>query len=111
MPHIATKLGIKRDEEFKRAYWTAFDHFLGAENSRLLKTMILARTPKGDTGKEDIDRICYGLRTTIPWLADAIEKSALGRRGRGTLAERTVDRVKDTTGNEPEYEKGGHEPI
>lgn len=77
MPHIATSLGIKKDAKFKKAYWNAFQRFFGEKNSAVIKAMILAKTPIGDTGEDEVDRVCYGLRTTMAWLAEAVEKSAI----------------------------------
>ncbi len=77
MPHIATSLGIRKDAKFRKAYWEAFERFFGPANSQVIKAMLLAKTPIGDTGEEEIDRVCYGLRSTMAWLAEAIEKSAI----------------------------------
>ncbi len=77
MPHIATSLGIRKDAKFRKAYWEAFERFFGPANSQVIKAMLLAKTPIGDTGEEEIDRVCYGLRSTSEWLAYAIERDAL----------------------------------
>jgi hypothetical protein len=44
--------------------------------------MMLAKNAKADTGNAEIDRVCYGLRQTMGWLAEAIERKALSAIGR-----------------------------
>lgn len=39
--------------------------------------MLLAKFARGDHGTEEIDRVCLGLRQTMGWIADAVEKAAL----------------------------------
>lgn len=39
--------------------------------------MLIARHDIADTGNADIDRVCYGLRQTMSWLAEALERKAL----------------------------------
>jgi hypothetical protein len=36
---------------------------------------------KADTGDTEIDRVCQGLRMTMGWLAEAIERTALHDAG------------------------------
>ena len=77
MPHLAAKLGLKSDESFQKAYWKYFEEFFGKQNSAVVKAMLLAKNDKADTGNEEIDRVCFGLRQSMGWLAEAIERKAL----------------------------------
>jgi len=77
MPHLAGKLGVKSDENFQKAYWKYFEEFFGKQNSAVVKAMLLAKNDKADTGSEEIDRVCFGLRQSMGWLAEAIERKAL----------------------------------
>ena len=81
MSHLATPLGIGHDKEFEEAYWKVFESFFGDQNARVVKATLLAKVKKGDTGEDDVDRICYGLRQTMGWVAEAIEKRALRETG------------------------------
>ena len=81
MPHLATALGAKDDPAFHQAYWRSFERTFGEQNSRMVKTMLLSKVKHGDTGDSEIDRICLGLRITMGWLADAIERTALHDAG------------------------------
>ena len=47
----------------------------------MVKAMLLSKVKKGDTGDAEIDRVCLGLRMTMGWLAEAIERSALSDAG------------------------------
>lgn len=47
----------------------------------MVKSMLLEKLKHGDTGDAEIDRVCLGLRTTMGWLADAIERTALHDAG------------------------------
>ncbi|TMA01199.1 MAG: hypothetical protein E6J99_03195 [Methanobacteriota archaeon] len=47
----------------------------------MVKSMLLSKVKKGDTGDAEIDRVCLGLRMTMGWLAEAIERSALSEAG------------------------------
>src|SRR5437867_5501990 len=75
--HLAGPLGVKDDESYRRAYWRYFDEFFGKKNAGVIKAMLLAKNAKADTGDDEIDRVCYGLRQTMGWLAEAIERKAL----------------------------------
>lgn len=77
MVHLAGPLGVKDDESYRRAYWRYFDEFFGKKNAGVIKAMLLAKNAKADTGDDEIDRVCYGLRQTMGWLAEAIERKAL----------------------------------
>jgi hypothetical protein len=74
-------MGVKDDKDFQKAYWRAFEDFFGRQNSAVIKAMMLAKNPKADTGSAEIDRVCYGLRQTMGWLAEAIERKALSTIG------------------------------
>ena len=77
MSHIATKVGARDDREFQAAYWRTFEAYFGTQNARVIKATLLAKVEQGDTGESELDRVCYGLRQTMGWLAEAIEKKAL----------------------------------
>lgn len=77
MVHLAGPMGVKDNEAFRKAYWQFFDEFFGKQNSAVIKAMLLAKNAKADTGDDEIDRVCYGLRQTMGWLAEAIERKAL----------------------------------
>jgi len=75
--HIAGTMGMKHNEAFEKAYWKTFEEFFGKQNSLVVKAMLLARNDTADTGTEEIDRVCFGLRQSMGWLAEAIERKAL----------------------------------
>ncbi len=75
--HLASRLGAKNDKPFQTAYWKAFNDFFGPTNAPVIKAMLIARHVKVDTGNADLDRVCFGLRETMSWLAEAIERKAL----------------------------------
>ncbi|HEX9341403.1 MAG TPA: hypothetical protein VF992_09615 [Thermoplasmata archaeon] len=79
--HLASRLGVKNDKYFQAAYWKAFEEFFGPTNAPVIKAMLVARHVKVDTGSADIDRVCFGLRETMSWLAEAIERKALDSVG------------------------------
>jgi hypothetical protein len=85
--HLATRLGLEDDKAFIAAYWKVFESFFGAQNAPMIKATLLARVAKGDTGSSDLDRVCLGLRETMGWAAEAIEKKALDQVGRSYTAE------------------------
>src|SRR5437667_10807157 len=74
-------MGLKDNKLYQAAYWKAFEDFFGKQNSAVVKAMMLAKNPKADTGTAEIDRVCFGLRQTMGWLAEAIEKRALSSLG------------------------------
>ena len=78
MSHIASRQGLRGDRAFEAAYWEIFDSFFGG-SSGMIKATLLARVEHGDTGSSDLDRVCLGLRQTMGWAAEAIEKKALER--------------------------------
>lgn len=43
----------------------------------MVKSMLLSKVKKSDTGETELDRVCLGLRMTMGWLAEAIERTAL----------------------------------
>jgi len=47
----------------------------------MVKSMLLSKVKKADTGDAEIDRVCLGLRMTMGWLAEAIERTALHDAG------------------------------
>jgi len=73
---------VKNDKSFQAAYWKAFNDFFGPTNAPVIKAMLIARHVKVDTGTADVDRVCFGLRETMSWLAEAIERKALESVGR-----------------------------
>jgi hypothetical protein len=81
MSHMATALGVRDDATFQAAYWKVFEGFFGRQNAAVVKATLLAQFPKGDTGSTEIDRACFGLRQTMGWVAEAIEKKALREIG------------------------------
>ncbi len=88
---MATPRGVQADEAYQEAYWKAFYRFFGAQNGAVVKSMLLAKFPRGDRGKEEIDRVCFGLRQTMGWIADAVEKAAL--TDLGTSTDREAERL------------------
>ena len=77
MSHLASRLGIRDDKAFEAAYWKVFEAFFGSQNAPMVKATLLARVDEADTGASELDRVCYGLRQTMGWAAEAIEKRAL----------------------------------
>lgn len=47
----------------------------------MVKSMLLSKVKTADTGDTEIDRVCQGLRMTMGWLAEAIERAALEESG------------------------------
>ena len=98
--HLAGPLGLKKDKGYQAAYWKAFEEFFGPKNAPVVKAMLLTRNDQVDTGEEELDRVCFGLRETMSWLAEAIERKAIasvgkagvsasragGRKGRGAAS-------------------------
>ena len=82
MSHLASKVGARDDREFQAAYWRTFEAYFGTQNARVIKATLLAKVEEGDTGRSDLDRVCFGLRQTMGWLAEAIEKKALAEAHR-----------------------------
>lgn len=80
---------MKDDQSFKTAYWKAFGQFFGPQNSAIVKAMLLAKYAEADTGTGELDRVCFGLRQTMAWLAEAIENRALIEAG---VAPKATDR-------------------
>lgn len=78
---MASRVGAKDDHSFEASYWRVFEQFFGPRNSSIVKAMLLAKYPRADTGTGELDRVCYGLRQTMAWLAEAIEKKALTEAG------------------------------
>jgi hypothetical protein len=81
VPHLAKTLGARDDPAFQQAYWRAFDKTFGDQNAHMVKAMLLSKVKKADTGDAEIDRVCLGLRMTMGWLAEAIERTALTEAG------------------------------
>jgi len=54
----------------------------------MVKTMLLSKVKKADTGDTELDRVCQGLRMTMGWLAEAIERTALQEAGYADTRER-----------------------
>jgi len=74
-------MGVRDNPAFQQAYWRAFDKTFGDQNAHMVKSMLLSKVKKGETGDAEIDRVCLGLRMTMGWLAEAIERSALSEAG------------------------------
>lgn len=74
---MATSRGLKEDEAYREAYWRAFDRFFGTQNAAVIKAMLLAKYEPGEAGRTELDRVCYGLRKTMGWIAEAIEHAAV----------------------------------
>lgn len=72
---------MKEDRSFETTYWKVFDQFFGPQNSAIVRAMLLAKYDRADTGVGELDRVCFGLRQTMAWLAEAIEKKALLEAG------------------------------
>lgn len=70
-------MGLRNSDAYQKAYWRFFEEFFGKQNSAVIKAMLLAKNAKADTGDGEIDRVCFGLRQTMGWLAEAIERKAL----------------------------------
>jgi hypothetical protein len=49
----------------------------------MVKAMLLSKVKRADTGETELDRVCLGLRMTMGWLAEAIERAALEESGYG----------------------------
>lgn len=81
--HLAGPLGLKNDRRYEAAYWQAFEEFFGPTNAPVVKAMLITRNQRVDTGTADVDRVCFGLRQTMSWLAEAIERKALANVGKG----------------------------
>lgn len=79
MSHLASRQGLRADRAFEAAYWETFESFFGKNNAPMIKATLLARVDVADTGSSDLDRVCLGLRQTMGWAAEAIEKKALER--------------------------------
>jgi hypothetical protein len=81
VPHLATRIGARDDPAFQKAYWRVFDKTFGDQNAHMVKSMLLSKVKSADTGDSEIDRACQGLRMTMGWLAEAIERAALEEAG------------------------------
>jgi hypothetical protein len=81
VPHLATRVGARDDPAFQKAYWQAFDKTFGDQNAHMIKSMLLSKVKSADTGDSELDRVCQGLRMTMGWLAEAIERTALEEAG------------------------------
>jgi hypothetical protein len=47
----------------------------------MVKSMLLSKVKKAETGDTELDRVCLGLRMTMGWLAEAVERTALRESG------------------------------
>lgn len=74
-------MGVREDPGFQKAYWHIFDTTFGDQNATMVKSMLLSKVKSADTGDAEIDRVCQGLRMTMGWLAEAIERAALKESG------------------------------
>jgi len=87
MSHLASRLGLRGDKSFEAAYWETFEAFFGKANAPMVRTTLLARIARGDQGGSELDRVCTGLRQTMGWAADAIERKALEKIGKAPAGE------------------------
>jgi hypothetical protein len=74
-------MGARDDPAFQKAYWSTFEKTFGEQNAQMVKSMLLSKVKKAETGDTELDRVCQGLRMTMGWLAEAIERSALQEAG------------------------------
>lgn len=88
---MARPQGVKPDQAYEAAYWRAFEKFFGPQNGPVVKAMLLARYPPGEAGATEVDRVGYGLRQTMGWVADAIERAATGRESPSVPQRETND--------------------
>lgn len=86
MSHLAVPKGVRDDDSYQQAYWRTFEGFFGKPNSAVVKAMLLAKHDKADTGDGELDRVCFGLRQTMGWLAEAIERKAIAQLGEMSTA-------------------------
>src|SRR5207245_10640536 len=70
-------MGMKHNEAFEKAYWKIFEEVFGKQNSAVVKALLLAKNETADTGGEELDRVCFGLRQSMRCLAEAIERKAV----------------------------------
>lgn len=87
MSHLASRIGLRTDRAFEAAYWETFEAFFSKANAPLIRSSLLARVARGETGTSEIDRVCTGLRQTMGWAADAIEREALRKIGKAAPPE------------------------
>jgi hypothetical protein len=80
--HLAGQFGLRDDDSYQDAYWKAFQEFFGPNNAPIVKAMLLERNERVDTGDGELDRVCFGLRETMSWLAEALERKALKSVGK-----------------------------
>jgi hypothetical protein len=73
--HPPNPVGTK-DAAYVEAFWRAFNRFFGPQNAPVMRAMLLAKYPAGEAGDSDLDRITFGLRATMAWIAEAIDRSA-----------------------------------
>jgi hypothetical protein len=90
MAHLASSIGVKDDPKFEAAYWKVFRSFFGEQNSWMVRATLLTKYDKADTGATDLDRVCFGLRQTMGWAAEAIERRALSEIGRASETEKVA---------------------
>ena len=65
-----------KDAAYVEAFWRAFDRFFGPQNAPVMRAMLLAKYPAGQAGDSEVDRITFGLRATMAWIAEAIDRAA-----------------------------------
>lgn len=80
MTPLATRVGIPKDEAYRAAFWRAFNELIGPE-APVVKALLLARYPHGDEGVSEEDRTCFGLRQTIPLVAEVLGRRTLRSLG------------------------------
>lgn len=74
MPEWATTQDTDT-EAYRKAFWRAFERFFGTSNAAVVKAMLLAKYPHGEHGDDEVERVAYGLRRTMGWIADAIDRT------------------------------------
>jgi len=88
-------MGAKDDPAFQKAYWSVFEKTFGDQNATMVKSMLLSKVKRAETGDTEIDRVCQGLRMTMGWLAEAIERAALDESGYGSVPKDPKDPPKN----------------
>src|SRR5205809_7226211 len=73
----------------------------------MVKSMLLSKVKKGDTGDAEIDRVCLGLRMTMGWLAEAIERSALSEAGQEHATDGDIEAPKKKVLSHQAASRGG----
>ncbi|HYY48057.1 MAG TPA: hypothetical protein VFA17_05170 [Thermoplasmata archaeon] len=89
-------MGAKDNPAFQKAYWNIFEKTFCEQNAQMVKSMLLSKVKRAETGDSELDRVCQGLRMTMGWLAEAIERAALEESGYGTAPRDPKEPPKDS---------------